>query len=278
MLAILSVAAGPSDEVRSGTFAPTVEDVTGVRILDWNIDRGVRFERVVETIRSLHPDICLLQEVDLNAARSGRRDIAADLARTIGMNYLYGSAFEELGQGRKAVPALQGQAILTRLPVSSRRILRFQRQTKFWKPYPLVPNWGIMQRRLGGRIALVAEFGDGPGRLVVYNVHLESRGLGATRLGQLREVLEDARRYPPDIAVVIGGDLNTKYRPGLFESKLTAEGYRNCFGNRHVRTHVFYGALDWMFVRGAAACEEPQVVRGSKASDHDPIVATVLRR
>jgi endonuclease/exonuclease/phosphatase family metal-dependent hydrolase len=272
MLAVFGVATGPGDEVRSGTFTEIVQPGNGVRVLDWNIDRGTRLDAVAATIRKVRPDLCLLQEVDLNTVRSGHRDVARDLARAVQMNYLFGAAFRELGQG--GGQALQGQAILTRLEVRSQRVLRFARQTRFWQPQRLVPNWGIMQRRLGGRIALVAELGRGKERLVVYNVHLESRGFGATRLGQLRELLEDARRYGPDVPVIIGGDLNTKYHAGLFESKLAAEGFRSCLGARRVRTHVLYGALDWIFVR-AAACEDPEVVRGSKASDHDPIVATV---
>lgn len=266
------------DSIRTGSFAPPKAFPGEVRIVDWNIARGRQLDRVAKTLTELEADICLLQELDLNAARTNRRDIARDLAQAVHMNYVFAPAFQELGQGKSGAAALHGQAILTTLPIRSSRMLRFASQTRFWKPYPLVPNWGIMQRRLGGRIALVVEFGASKTTLVVYNLHLESRGFGVTRMRQLREVLADARQYGPDVAVIIGGDLNTKYRPGLFESKLTAEGFQNCLGNRHVRTHVLIGALDWIFVRGGGACENARVVRGSKASDHDPIVAHINLR
>jgi endonuclease/exonuclease/phosphatase family metal-dependent hydrolase len=164
-----------------------------------------------------------------------------------------------------------GQAVLIALPIHSTRALRFGRQTRFWQPLPFVPSWGILQRRAGGRIALVPELGRERTRLGVYNVHLESRGFGITRLAQLRELLADARGDGPDLPVVIAGDLNTKYRPGLFGSMLAREGCRNC----GMRTHVVIGALDWVSLRGRASCADTTVVRGTRGSDHDPLVAEI---
>jgi endonuclease/exonuclease/phosphatase family metal-dependent hydrolase len=112
-------------------------------------------------------------------------------------------------------------------------------------------------------------------QFVLYNLHLESRGFGATRLGQLKEVLADARQYGPEVTVVIAGDLNSKYLAGRYESKLERAGFQNCF-ERRVRTHVLIGALDWIFVRGPGVCEGARVVRGTKASDHDPLTARIM--
>ncbi len=249
--------------------------VAQVRVLDWNIERGKHIEGVAKTIRGQDPDICVLQEVDLHAKRTGYSDIADRLAKTLQMHYVFGRAFEELSQGDGERAAYLGQAILTRLPIRSSRVLHFERQTKFWKPEPFIPNWRIMQRRKGGRVALVAELGRTDVEFVLYNLHLESRGLGATRFGQLKEVLADAQRYNRNVPVIIAGDLNTKYRPGLFARRLREAGFESCFGRRKVRTHVIYGALDWIFVRGPAKCGDARVVRGSKASDHDPVVAEI---
>jgi endonuclease/exonuclease/phosphatase (EEP) superfamily protein YafD len=52
-------------------------------------------------------------------------------------------------------------------------------------------------------------------------------------------------------------------------------GFRNCFGGDVVRTHVLYGALDYIFVRGPIECSDARVLRGSRASDHDPIAAQI---
>lgn len=264
---LLSAAAAPSPEIRTGTFVPSRPMPHRFRLLDWNIDRGTRLEALAAAMRTAEPDIAVLQEVDRNAARSGNRDVARELATRLATNFIYADAFAELGQG---AGASQGQAILTALPIRATRVLRYRRQTGFWKPVPFLPEWGWLQRREGGRIALIAEFGQDRTELVIYNVHLESRGPGAARLAQLRETLADARRFPPDLPVVIAGDLNTKYRPALAQRIAEHDGFRNCFDGR-IRTHRLIGSLDWIFVRGRAICEHAQVIRGTRVSDHDPL-------
>jgi endonuclease/exonuclease/phosphatase family metal-dependent hydrolase len=134
-----------------------------------------------------------------------------------------------------------------------------------------------MQRREGGRVAQVAEFEAGGRMLVVYNLHLESRSVSA-REGQLRETLADARRYGPETAVVIAGDLNTHFHPDSYARELRAEGFRNCFGDRQPRTHKMIGAVDWIFVRGPLECSGAAVHREFTASDHFPLTATLAIR
>jgi endonuclease/exonuclease/phosphatase family metal-dependent hydrolase len=273
-----TVSAGSSSsapDLLTGSFAAQQSIPTSLKILDWNIDKGKQFDRIVRFTRELAPDICILQEVDWRARRTGRRAVPEELARALGMNYVFGRAFQELGQGTARDPAYHGQAILTELPVRSARVVRFQRQSGFWKPRSFLPNWPVLQRRDGGRLALVAELQARSGIIVVYDLHLESRGFGATRRAQLEEVIADAQRYSADTPVIVAGDLNTKYHAGSFLKRLEKAGFRSCFGERKVRTHKLIGALDWVFVRGPAQCVDAEVVRGSGASDHDPIAATV---
>lgn len=268
----------PPNEVVSGNFAPAPKPKPALRIIDWNIHKGAHLEGVLNTVRAQAPDICVFQEVDFDARRTGTRNVADDLARALKMNYVFGRAFQEMGQATSDAPAYNGQATLTTLPIRSTRVLHYDRQTSFWKPQPYLPNWGIMQRRLGGRIGLVSELDYQGKPVIVYNLHLESRGFGGARMGQLDETLRDARRYSSDTPVIIAGDLNTKYAASKFVTRLEREGFHSCFGERHVRTHVIAFALDWVFVRGPIACEDPEVVRGSHASDHDPVVATIVSR
>ena len=109
--------------------------------------------------------------------------------------------------------------------------------------------------------------------LVVYNLHLESRTTEHGRLLQLEEVLADTERYPADTPVIVAGDLNT-LQPAFAGDPEAARGrLRSCFGDRHVRTHVIIGALDWIFVRGPISCEGAEVRRDFHASDHFPISA-----
>jgi endonuclease/exonuclease/phosphatase family metal-dependent hydrolase len=263
--------------VLSGTLAPVEPVPSEVRVLSWNVNKGKQLGRLAETISRLNPDVVLLQEVDLHARRTASVNIAEELGRLVRMNYLFGPSYRELSQGTNERPAYLGQAILTRLPVRSSRVLQFQRQSGFWKRSRYLPNWGILQRREGGRVALVAELGSERPELVLYNLHLESRGLGATRLAQLDEALADAQKYGPDVTVLLAGDLNSRYRPGAFQQKLERAGFRNCFAGR-VRTHRLAGTLDWLAVRGPGACEEARVVRKTRGSDHDALTAVVALR
>ena len=57
-------------------------------------------------------------------------------------------------------------------------------QSDFGGPRPYLPNWAMLQRRLGGRMAQAAELDFSGRTLVVYNTHFESRGDVFLRLRQ----------------------------------------------------------------------------------------------
>jgi len=257
-----------------GEFA-SARPLRTIRVVDWNIDRGKRLTSVAAELERENPDLCLLQEVDLFAARSGNRNISEELARRLKLNYVFAPEFQELSQGTSERPSYQGQAILTRLPIRSVRVLRFREQSGFWKPRSYLPHWSILQRRLGGRLAMAVELEFAGGMLVVYNAHLESRSFGRIQSLQLDEILADARRYPASTPIVLAGDLNTKYNAAAFAEKLRKTGWRSVFGNRLPRTHLFVCSLDWVLVHGPLEIAQAKVVRGVGASDHFPIFAAL---
>jgi endonuclease/exonuclease/phosphatase family metal-dependent hydrolase len=264
----------PLEVIHAGSYSTTVPASLNLRILNWNIDRGQHFQGIVAAMRETRPDLCIFQEVDLGARRTHGEDVAQELARTFGMNYTFAPEFRELGQSTATGPAYHGQAILSRFPIRSSRILRFAHQSGFWKPRPLlISSVPMLQRRLGGRIALVNELDRNGKLLVVYNLHLESRTTEHGRLLQLEEVLADTERYPADTPIIVAGDLNTLSRSSPVIPTLREAGYRSCFGERRVRTHVIIGALDWIFVRGPISCQGAEVRRDFHASDHFPISA-----
>ncbi len=262
----------PLDSIWSGSYAPAQGHLKNGRLLNWNIDRGKHLDGILAVIRAQNPDLCIFQEVDLGARRTQGIDVAQQIAKSAGMNYAFAPEFEELSQSTGDGAALHGQATLTTMPIRSSRILRFAHQSGFWKPNPLlISKLPILQRREGGRIALVTELETDGGMLVVYNLHLESRGSERGRLLQLEEVLADAERYGKDVPVIVAGDLNTKVRSSPVVPRLQEAGYRSAFGDRKVRTHIIIGALDWIFARGPIEFENPQVIRDAHASDHFPI-------
>ncbi len=269
--------AGESDTPRRVERVPGKGQTRQIKIVNWNIDHGDRFAEIEAELRRIGPDLCLLQEVDSNAARSGFKDVGFALADQLGMNAAYGVEFEELSQEKHekgGAAAYIGQATLTRLPLGQARVLRFQRQSGFWRPRSWLPSsLPLMQRRLGSRIALVTELQFAGRPLVVYNLHLESRSMGSIQTAQLDEILADLGRYPAGTSAVIAGDINSKYFPSVFLRKMEKAGFRSAFGEKIERTHKIAMALDWIFVRGPLVLDEGAVGRDAKGSDHYPVVA-----
>ncbi|MBV8553561.1 MAG: endonuclease/exonuclease/phosphatase family protein [Acidobacteriaceae bacterium] len=258
---------------------PPDPNLQAVRVATWNIERGTELDLISSELASNPADLLLLQEVDLRTVRANEKDVAAELARRLQLNAAFGTEFEELGQEKNGHAAYIGQATLTRLPIRKSRVLRFQRQSGFWKPHSWIPSSiPLMQRRLGSRIALVTEL-DFQGRLlVVYNAHLESRSAGPIQSAQLDEILADLKQYPPHTAVILGGDLNTKYMPSTFLHKLQKQGFESATGTRVERTHAIAMSLDWIFASGAVRLDEGQVRRNFKGSDHYPVYADLVAR
>jgi endonuclease/exonuclease/phosphatase family metal-dependent hydrolase len=254
-------------------------ELRSVRLATWNIDRGGDWPIVEAELQHCPADLLLLQEVDWNTIRSGGRDEAAELARRLQLNASYGIEFEELSQEKGESQAFIGQATLTRLPVRRVRVLRFEHQSGFWKPRSWLPSSiPLMQRRLGSRVALVSELDFDGSLLVVYNVHLESRSYGRIQAHQIDEIFADLKRYPAGTAVILGGDLNTKYFPSIFVRKLEGAGFQSSTGEQIERTHTIAMALDWIFAKGPVRLSGGGVRRDLRGSDHYPVFAELRRR
>jgi endonuclease/exonuclease/phosphatase family metal-dependent hydrolase len=266
------------EQILTGEHARSVEERPDrLRVLDWNIERGLNLPRVMDLICRQDPDICLLQEVDLNARRTGRLDVARVLAAQFGFNYVWGLEWEELGQGSKQDRAFQGQAVLARCRIEAPRVLRFTRQSGAWRPRWYKPQLPAFQPRLGGRMALAAELVFKRCRLAVYNLHLESKGDDALRLSQLTEVVRDSGRYSTSTPVVIAGDMNTYQKPSPLRRYLLSEGFADAAeGCDCPGTKPNGQTLDWIFTRGPAVCSGTKVHNDTKASDHYPL-STILK-
>ncbi len=270
LTALLASTPASLETIQSGEFTPP-KALDHFRVVDWNIDRGTTLDRIAAALEREHPDLCLLQEVDLFARRSGSRNVAEELARRLKLNYVFVPEWGELGQGNGEQSAYQGQAILTRLPIKNVRFIRFQTQSDFWRPRSYVPNWSLLQRRTGGRVAQVIELALPHGTMVVYNTHLESRSAGRIQSRQLEEILADTHTTP----IILAGDLNTKYNAKSFAVRLREAGWHNMFGDRVPRTHWLVGRLDWILVRGPLQVDDARVLPAEGASDHFPIAGTV---
>ncbi len=247
-------------EIETGNFATSrwvFCPPDSIRVVSWNINRGLRLQRVIEFLASAKADLVLLQESDLNARRTHHVNIAKEISQKLQMNYVFGREFQELTQGSRASPAYHGQATLSRWPLSN-----------------------SLQERLGGRLALVSAANIAGKTIVTYNLHLESKGDDELRRSQLGEALEDARRYDWNTPAVLAGDFNLDVSGGDAASAITRAQFKDAFANQHAATtpHSLLEqgqTIDWIFTRGPIRSIEPQVLRSISASDHYPLSITL---
>ena len=235
-----------------------------LRIITWNIERGVEFDAIAAVLEDLDADVMLLQEVDRFCARSAYRDVANDLAVALRMNFVSAGEFQEIGEGRRGAACISGQAVLSRMPIDEAAVVRFDDQASLkWRLNPAQP-------RRGGRVALRAATAG----VTVYSLHLESGANEARRVNQVREIVADADHA--DGPVVIGGDFNNTGDAGsqlFFEMSLG--GFTNHLSTSPT-SHQRRRPIDWVFTRGMSG--EANVVRAADASDHDPVIFTTRPR
>jgi endonuclease/exonuclease/phosphatase family metal-dependent hydrolase len=250
---------------------------SSIRVVDWNIDRGLQLSSIIDFLVEAKPDILLLQEVDINARRTHCLNVAREIAQKLRLNYVFGREFVELTQGSKTNPARHGQATLSSWNITNPRVIYFHRQSNFWKPRWFLPKHEPFQERLGGRIALAAEIRTAGISVMSYNMHLESRANDALRLSQLEEVVHDASGYYSTHSLVLAGDLNLN-ASRLGVSKVLADaGFQDAAPTARIpttpRRHVLESGrhIDWAFVRGPIQVQKAQVHNWVNASDHYPI-------
>ncbi len=272
-----------TQEIETGNFAnlgwlPCLP--SSIRVVSWNINRGLQLPRIIKFLAGAKADILLLQEADLNARRTHRLDIAREIAQKLQLNYVFGREFQELTQGSRESPAYHGQATLSRWPLSNPRILRFRKQSNFWRPRWFVPDIDPFQERIGGRLALVSEANVAGKTVVTYNLHLESKGDDSLRASQLEETLEDARQYSFDTPILLAGDFNLDVSGGQPAAAISRAQFQDALASHHLATtpDTFLQdgrIIDWIFTRGPVRATQSEVHRSVSASDHYPLSTTL---
>lgn len=269
------------DDVIAGGFAsgPDWPWSRGfIRIVSWNIERGLRFPAILDFLRAAEADLILLQEVDLHVRRTQYRDVAQELARSLRLHYVFGKEFEELGAGSEGSPAYHGMATLSPWPLEGGRVVRFEGQSNFWKPRWYVPRIECFQRRLGGRLALATVAQIYGRSLASYNLHLESKASDLLRLRQLREALLDASRHEASSLVIVGGDFNMNASVGASAATLRVAEFHDAVGLPERATTAVRSQfrrarpIDWIYVSDGFD-STGHVHDDVQASDHYPVSA-----
>jgi endonuclease/exonuclease/phosphatase family metal-dependent hydrolase len=268
------------NQVITGRFAPGQREPWSrefIRVVSWNINRGLKFSGILSFLRDAEADLILLQEIDLDARRTHRLDIGCELAQSLRLNYVFGKEFLELSEGSQSTPANHGAATFSPWPLTGGRTIRFRQQSSFWQPRWYVPRIELFQRRLGGRLALASEAMIYGRRIVTYNLHLKSRGGDALRFVQLQEAVEDGARQQDSGLVIIGGDFNLDTGRKRAAAMLNGARFHDAVrlpDRPTVRRALFEKgrAIDWIYVSGATA-SHGLVHDGVRASDHYPVSA-----
>ena len=126
-------------------------------------------------------------------------------------------------------------------------------------------------------MALISEVTVGGRTLVLYNVHLESRGADELRIRQLAEILTDIRQHSPESPVLLAGDFNFDLSRGPAVPLMAGGGVNNSFASLAGRRTILKNrrgkpaTIDWMLERGTLAGRHPAIHESTAASDHFPL-------
>lgn len=253
-------------------FVPALAEAPAqLKVVCFNIQRGQRILKVLGALKT-HPElmnahVIALQEVDRWNVRTGSLDLATMIARELEMNLVYGVEFFELNQGRKSGGGDHGNALLTRLPFDSPRII----------PLPMGFDWSRSrtQPRLGRRMAIAFDLSWGQHRVTFINAHLENQCLGRRRMAQVETILSAEEQSIQRGPTLLMGDMNTFfYKEPKTLAMLAAErGFVDVMPARPRGTWGPFFKLDWILARGLES-DGSGVSRDVRSSDHKPLWAT----
>jgi endonuclease/exonuclease/phosphatase family metal-dependent hydrolase len=182
-----------------------------VRVVQWNLEKGIRLDEVLRQLKTdavlRWADVLFLNEADHGMIRSGNRHIAQCLAQALGMNMAFGAACLELTKGVGAELALagenreglQGNAVLSRYPILSARIVRLPQCFEAFE---------FSEKRYGGRNCLWVRLRVGARTVWAGSAHLEVRNTPGCRAAQMQSLMAAVPGEAGE-PCLLGGDLNT---------------------------------------------------------------------
>lgn len=202
-----------------------------------------------------------LQEVDRNKKRTGKTNTAKTIADGLGFNYAWAAPPAAKQDDEEET----GVAIMSPFPISDiRRIV--------------LPHEGPNQRKRVALGATVKVYGKD---FRVYSMHGETRIAMNKKIEQMNTLVQDLKRFPENMPVILVGDLNTweanaaRYTIKLFRDAglHTPFGSQSTFKARVLFVPIEF-RLDWVWLRGVQVltCGIDKKV---SLSDHYPLWANV---
>jgi hypothetical protein len=196
-------------EVDNGISNSSSCSGTTLRVVAYNAERGTSWLQASILLKKLGADVILLNEMDIGMARSDQQHTTRLLASFLNMNYAWGLEFLELTRGTKQEQAateglhnflgLHGNAILSKCKIFDPLLLRDDIGPYFSDNSSSRVNAGGYEKRLGGRMILLAHIQTegGTSSVVVGSTHKFSRQ---------HPSYEKIREYIGSSPAVIGGD------------------------------------------------------------------------
>ena len=212
--------------------------------------RSVELEKIPEEIETLKSaDVWILNEVDWGVKRTEYREVVRELGKALNMNWAYGVEFLEIDPkqlgtdtfvdgetkdeqqqleevfavNNERLRALHGNAVLSRYPIQSARLVPFTMGYDWFKESKIRPLEKAKRKaailigedllrevRRGQRTTLYVDLDvpEAPGhRVTIACTHLENRAAPKIRRQQMQELLNEVRDIPNP--VIIAGDMNT---------------------------------------------------------------------
>ena len=240
--------------------------------------RSVQLDKIPDEIEDLKSaDVWILNEVDWGVKRTEYREVIRELGKALNMNWAYGVEFLEIDPkqlgtdtfddgetkdeqiqlqqvftiDKDRLRALHGNAVLSRYPIRSARLIPFTLGYDWYKENKIRPLEKAKRKaailigedllrevRRGQRTTLYVDLDvpEAPGhRVTVACTHLENRTKPKIRRQQMGELLDAVRDTTNP--VIIAGDMNTT------GSDSTPTSVENMLYKR-------YGSLDFWTTKG----------------------------
>jgi len=182
------------------------------RIVFWNAERLKYLDAAATMLRAEKADALILCELDVGMVRSGNGHTIGHLAEALGCGFVFGVEFVELGlgdlreqvqfQGQHNTAGLHGAGFVSRSRFARPSLVRLEDSGRWF-------DGAFHERRVGGRIAMMAEVEIGATPVLLVSAHYESHSDPEDRALQTATMLDAVDTLAPGRPVLIGGDFNT---------------------------------------------------------------------
>jgi endonuclease/exonuclease/phosphatase family metal-dependent hydrolase len=121
---------------RATAYSPASgHEARPLRILTWNVERGIKAAEIIADLRRADADIVCLQEIDSGCDRSSGVDIGVAVAKALGLNYLFQLEFVELNSAAgQTLHGVHGNGILSKFDFSEAHSIDHRCQVRIMEP------------------------------------------------------------------------------------------------------------------------------------------------